>query len=241
MCSTRAPRRLVDLRDGKQSGLHHRRAAARAALDAASRRRRSRSTSSRICRGATRRTCSSSRWGSGNPSTRSTRAGRRTCSASSRPRSACSPRPRAGRSTTWTCTRRGRGRARAPRRCVAGELPAGSVAAQRTTHRREERRRRRRAVHARTGTAPPTSSRRGISGRPAGACACTATRRSTSSSRSRSRSTTSDRSRPAYTANRPVNAIPYVCAAAPGILATADLPPITPAGPRDAALRAELL
>jgi 4-hydroxy-tetrahydrodipicolinate reductase len=36
---------------------------------------------------------------------------------------------------------------------------------------------------------------------------------------------------PAYTANRPVNAIPYVCAAAPGILSTMDLPPITPAGP----------
>ena len=35
---------------------------------------------------------------------------------------------------------------------------------------------------------------------------------------------------PAYTANRPVNAIAYVCAAAPGILSTADLPPITPAG-----------
>lgn len=37
---------------------------------------------------------------------------------------------------------------------------------------------------------------------------------------------------PAYTANRPVNAIPYVCAAPPGILSTADLQPITPAGPR---------
>jgi len=36
---------------------------------------------------------------------------------------------------------------------------------------------------------------------------------------------------PAYTANRPVNAIPYVCAAPSGILSTADLPPITPAGP----------
>jgi 4-hydroxy-tetrahydrodipicolinate reductase len=36
---------------------------------------------------------------------------------------------------------------------------------------------------------------------------------------------------PAYTANRPVNAIPYVCAAAPGILSTRDLPPIVPAGP----------
>jgi hypothetical protein len=37
---------------------------------------------------------------------------------------------------------------------------------------------------------------------------------------------------PSYTANRPVNAIPYVCAAPPGILSTEDLPPITPAGPR---------
>lgn len=39
---------------------------------------------------------------------------------------------------------------------------------------------------------------------------------------------------PAYSANRPVNAIPYVCAAPPGILLTDDLPPITPAGPRRA-------
>jgi 4-hydroxy-tetrahydrodipicolinate reductase len=37
---------------------------------------------------------------------------------------------------------------------------------------------------------------------------------------------------PGYTANRPVNAVAYVCAAAPGILSTSDLPPITPAGPR---------
>jgi 4-hydroxy-tetrahydrodipicolinate reductase len=37
---------------------------------------------------------------------------------------------------------------------------------------------------------------------------------------------------PAYTANLPVNAVPYVCAAPPGILSTTDLPPITPAGPR---------
>jgi 2,4-diaminopentanoate dehydrogenase len=39
---------------------------------------------------------------------------------------------------------------------------------------------------------------------------------------------------PAYTANRPVNAIPYVCAARPGILSTDDLPPIVPAGPKPA-------
>jgi 2,4-diaminopentanoate dehydrogenase len=37
---------------------------------------------------------------------------------------------------------------------------------------------------------------------------------------------------PAYTANRPVNAVPYVCAARPGILSTTDLPVITTAGPR---------
>jgi 4-hydroxy-tetrahydrodipicolinate reductase len=33
---------------------------------------------------------------------------------------------------------------------------------------------------------------------------------------------------PAFTANRPVNAVPYVCAARPGILSTVDLPHITP-------------
>jgi hypothetical protein len=35
---------------------------------------------------------------------------------------------------------------------------------------------------------------------------------------------------PAYTANRPVNAIPYVCAGRPGILSSRDLPPIVPSG-----------
>lgn len=39
---------------------------------------------------------------------------------------------------------------------------------------------------------------------------------------------------PGYTANPPVNAIPYVVAARPGILDAADLPPVTPAGPRPA-------
>ncbi len=37
---------------------------------------------------------------------------------------------------------------------------------------------------------------------------------------------------PAYNANLPVNAIPYVCAAPPGILTAEDLPPIVPRGPR---------
>jgi 4-hydroxy-tetrahydrodipicolinate reductase len=39
---------------------------------------------------------------------------------------------------------------------------------------------------------------------------------------------------PAYNANGPVNAIPYVCAARPGILTTEDLPVILPRGPRPA-------
>ena len=34
---------------------------------------------------------------------------------------------------------------------------------------------------------------------------------------------------PAYTANRAVNAVPYVCAAAPGIVSTCDLPHLVPA------------
>lgn len=36
---------------------------------------------------------------------------------------------------------------------------------------------------------------------------------------------------PGLTANRPVNAVPYVCAAAPGILTTELLPPLAPRGP----------
>jgi hypothetical protein len=39
---------------------------------------------------------------------------------------------------------------------------------------------------------------------------------------------------PAFNANGPVNAIPYVCAARPGILTTEDLPHILPRGPRRA-------
>ena len=39
---------------------------------------------------------------------------------------------------------------------------------------------------------------------------------------------------PAFNANGPVNAIPYVCAARPGILTTEDLPHILPRGPRPA-------
>ena len=38
---------------------------------------------------------------------------------------------------------------------------------------------------------------------------------------------------PAFNANGPVNAIPYVCGAKPGILSTEDLPHIVPRGPRD--------
>ena len=37
---------------------------------------------------------------------------------------------------------------------------------------------------------------------------------------------------PAFNANGPVNAIPYVCGARPGMLTTEDLPHILPRGPR---------
>jgi 4-hydroxy-tetrahydrodipicolinate reductase len=37
---------------------------------------------------------------------------------------------------------------------------------------------------------------------------------------------------PAFNANGPVNAIPYVCAAPPGFLTTEDLPHMLPRGPR---------
>jgi len=40
---------------------------------------------------------------------------------------------------------------------------------------------------------------------------------------------------PAFNANGPVNAIPYVCAALPGMLTTEDLPHVLPRGPRRAA------
>ena len=40
---------------------------------------------------------------------------------------------------------------------------------------------------------------------------------------------------PSITANRPVNAVPFVCAAPPGILTSDDLPPLVPAGIRDPA------
>ena len=39
---------------------------------------------------------------------------------------------------------------------------------------------------------------------------------------------------PAFNANGPVNAVPYVCGARPGILTTEDLPHIVPRGPRPA-------
>ncbi len=42
---------------------------------------------------------------------------------------------------------------------------------------------------------------------------------------------------PAFNANGPVNAIPYVCAARPGILTTEDLPHVLPRGPRHGAAR----
>ena len=172
-----------------------------------------------------------SRWASASRSPSSTRTAPRTCSPSSAfarrarrgrgpadrrlDRAAARSRPRAHDDAAGRGRDRGRARSGAQRTTIIGY--AAPV---------------RRSCGSRpTGTARPTSSRPGISARRAGGCGCAATRRSTSTSRSRSRSTSSVSFTPAFTANRPVNAIPYVCAAPPGILSTTDLPPITPAGP----------
>ena len=125
--------RLVDLRDGKQPRVHQRGASVRAALVAAPRGVASRSTSSPTCRGATRRTCSSSRWDSGSRSTRTTRTAPRTCVGEFSPSLALLAEAAGRPVDEWTRHGRGRGGAARRRRSSAGELPAGSVAAQRTT------------------------------------------------------------------------------------------------------------
>ena len=155
----------------------------------------------------------------------------RTSSASSVRRSRCSRRPRACRSTSGRARARSRPRA-ARRRCVAGELPAGSVARAADHGRRASATGSTSCGSRPTGTARRRWSRRGIFDRRGGACGCAVTRRSTSTSCFPCRSRNSGRSRPRYTANRPVNAIPYVCAAAARASSRPpDLPPITPAGP----------
>ena len=190
-------------------------AAVRAAVVAAPRRVASRSTSSRTCRGAIRRTCSSSRWASA--TARLVRPERSALPPRRVParRSACSPRPRAGRSTSGPCV----GEVAAARHAttiLAGELPAGYGRRAADHHRRDERRRRGRAVHRELVLHRPTSTRRGTSDRPDGGCGSTATRRSTSTSRSRPARRPRRRSPRRIPRTAPVNAIPYVCAAAPG-------------------------
>ena len=191
---------------------------------------RSRSRSSRTCRGATRRTCCSSRWGSASRSTRSTRSGPRYLLGefAAAARGARRGRGPAGRRVD--VRRRGRGRARSTTQSGAGELAAGSVAAQRTTIVGDEQRRRGRAVHRQLVL--HDRSRAGV-GPAADRMARARARRRAVRRRdrlSRPARGPRGRSRRRYTANRPVNAIPYVCAAAPGILSTTDLPPITPGG-----------
>ena len=220
---------------GQQPRVHHRRASVRAAVDAAPRRvDRDRgvrqSVAARLAAPAVRAD------GFGRPvDVVRRRATRRTSSASSGRRSALLAEAAGRPVDAWTCNGRGRGRARRPRRIV-GRRAAGRDRSPRSARRSSARsaRRRGRALHARTGTARPTSSRRGICGRPGGACACTATRRFDVDLPFPIPLDDLGSFTPAYTANRPVNAIPYVCAAPPGILVTADLPPITPAGPRHA-------
>ena len=217
---------------GQQPGVHHRHASVRAAVDAAPRRVGRDRGVRRTCRGATRRTCCSSRWGSVSRSSSFDDRRSSYLLGEFGPPLGAARRGRGPTGRRVGVQGRGRGSARATtthrRRRAAGRI------GRRAAH--DDRRHAATATTScasrRTGTARPTSNPRGTCGRPAGACACAATRRSTSSSRSRSRVDDLGSFTPAYTANRPVNAIPYVCAAPPGILVTADLPPITPAGPR---------
>ena len=122
-------------------------------------------------------------------------------------RSHCSPRRRAGRSTNGPAPVRSR--PRGERRCWsrASSRPVPSPRSGPSSGRATASR----SCGSRpTGTAPPTSSRRGISGRRDGGCACAATRRSTSTSRFPVPLEDLGSVTPAYTANRPVNAVPYV-------------------------------
>ncbi len=68
----------------------------------------------------------------------------------------------------------------------------------------------------------------GISARRDGTSWSMATPPSTSTSASRCRPRSGRRRRPGLTAHRPVNAVPYVCAAEPGIRTSVDLPQIIP-------------
>ena len=220
---------LVDLRDREQPGVHHRRPPVGAAVDAAPGRvgadRRVREpVAARLAPHAVRAD------------------GVREADRVVRPppgvvparrvrarRSGCWPRPRRGRST------RGRATVRSRRRGTPRRSPR--VSSRPDPWPRSARSSRARATATRscgsppTGTARPISSRHGICGPRVGAY----------TSRGDAPFDVElpfpipldelAAFTPAYTANRPVNAIPYVCAAAPGILSTADLPPITPAGP----------
>ena len=117
-------RRRVDLRDGKQPRVHHRGASVRAAVAAAPRRVDRDRRVRRTCRGATRRTCSSSRWGSGSRSTRSTRAAPRTSLGEFGPSLALLAEAAGRPVDEWT----GTGEVAAARQTTtlaAGELPAG--------------------------------------------------------------------------------------------------------------------
>ena len=186
---------VVGVLDREQPGLHHRCASVRAAVAPTPRRvgrdRRVREPlAARFAASALR--ADGLRQG---PRLVRPAAARRTCSASSSPRSASSPRPRVGRSTRGAVI----GEVAAARRAtsiLAGDLAAGTGRRAAHHHHRVPAAAKPSCASVPTGTAPRTSTPRGISARRAGGCGCAATRRSTSTSRSRSRSTTSRRSRP---------------------------------------------
>ena len=111
---------------------------------------------------------------------------------------------------------------------AAGTVEAGTVAAQRPIVTGAPGRRAAHAVPGELVRARPMSSRPGTCGRPAGGCRRSATRPSTSRSGSRSTRRTTPRCRPASPPIPPVNAVATVCAAAPGIRTTFDLPKVIP-------------
>ena len=128
------------------------------------------------------------------------------------------PSTRSRRAARWR-SRRDRSRSR-PAASTRAPSPA-----QRMTVDRPARWSAAARASAPTGTAAPTSSRPGTCARPGwridGRRRRPARRRAAPS---RSRSSAWRETTPGYTANRAVNAVPVVCAAAPGIRTTVDLP-----------------
>ena len=138
-------RPLVGVLDRQQPRLHHRRAPVRAAVAPTHTSSRSRSTSSRTCRGATRRTCCSSRWASASRSRRTTRDAAQYLLGEFRPALGVLAEAAGRPVDAWTASARSPPRA-TRRRSSRARLAAGTVGRAAHHARRDERRRRRRAL-----------------------------------------------------------------------------------------------